>query len=75
MDSMRELTDTELESVTGGSAAAAAAAGTGSATALATTTADSLLAIGANGENIKATFLAIGPAAAATGASQAAPVG
>lgn len=66
MDVMRELTDTELESVTGGSAAAAAAAGTGSATAGSTTTAGALQVIGVNGENILAIFSEIGPAAAAT---------
>jgi lactobin A/cerein 7B family class IIb bacteriocin len=66
MDIMRELTDNELESVTGGLAAAAAAAGSNSATALSTNTAGFLQAIGFNGENITTMAGVIGAQAAAT---------
>jgi len=66
MDIMRELTDTELEIVTGGLAAAAASAGDHSATALSTNTAGSLIVIGALGENIATASGVVGAQAAAT---------
>ena len=66
MDTMRELTNAELEIVTGGLAASAAAAGSNSATALSTNTAGSLQVIGFNGENITTMSGVIGAQAAAT---------
>jgi bacteriocin-like protein len=70
MDIMRELTDTELESVTGGLAAAAASAGDHSATALSTNTAGSLIVVGLGngtlGESISTMSGVIGAQAAAS---------
>jgi hypothetical protein len=65
MDSMRELTDTELESVAGGQAAAAASAGFNSAAAGAGFGPAMFTVIALSGANVSATAGLAGAAAGA----------